>query len=278
MKTAPILIVTPTLADSPFLDATVQSVLRQEFAFLHVLSVPQAKVDAVQRRYPHATVVPDAGRTGGIYGALNAALDAVPSDWSWFTYLNDDDLLTPALSAVVRQHLARSRPEPVVYGEVGLIDEAGGVVAGITIERSPAWIPALLQSGISPLMQQGTLFEHSLVDRIGRFDLRYKLCADLDFWLRCYAAGAQFRRYPERVAQFRLRSGQLSSNTQRTQAEQDEIVARHLPAPIPAWRRSLGVARFRLYNLPKYLSRLRRHGLRRSYAILGGRSNPLPVH
>src|ERR1035437_5874504 len=98
MKTAPVLIVTPTLADSPFLDATVQSVREQTFAFIHVLAVPAHQVEPVRRRYPHATVVPDAGRAGGIYGALNAALDAAPPGWAWFTYINDDDLLLPALS------------------------------------------------------------------------------------------------------------------------------------------------------------------------------------
>src|ERR1019366_913134 len=112
-----------------------------------------------------------------------------------------------ALSTVIAQHLAQARPEPVAYGEVDSIDEDGTIIAGISTEHSPSCFPALLQSGISPLMQQGTLFEHALVERIGRFNLRYRLCADLDLWFRCYASGAPFRHYPERVAQFRIRAG-----------------------------------------------------------------------
>jgi len=270
MANGPILIITPTLAESEFLDATVQSVLEQKFPFIHMLAVPAAKVSTVQQRYPHAIVVPDAGRRGGIYGAINAALDAAPRDWTWFTYINDDDRLTGALSEVVQAHLTRPEPEPVAYGEVDLINETSAVIAGITIERGPRWIPGLLQSGISPLMQQGTLFERGLVEKIGRFDLRYRLCADLDFWLRAYASGAKFRHYPNRLAQFRIRAGQLSADTTKTAAEQAEIVARHLPARIAGWKRLYGVARFRVFNLSKYWSRLFRFGWRSSYQILGG--------
>ncbi len=265
-----VLIVTPTLADSPFLDATVKSIMDQNFEFIHVMAVPQAKIQGVKARYPHAIVVADAGRAGGIYGALNQALDAAPPGWNWFTYINDDDLLSPDLSAVINQHVAQTSPEPVAYGEVDLIDEQGTFIAGITVERGPDWIPGLLKSGISPLMQQGTLFSRAIVEKVGNFDLRYRLCADLDFWLRCYATGAKFRHYPKRLAQFRIRAGQLSSNTGRTIAEQEDIVARHLPVEISAFKRLCAVVRFRFLNLPKYLFRLRRHGLRSSYKILGG--------
>ncbi len=265
-----LLVVTPTLGDSPFLDQTIASIEAQPLHIRHVISTPGRRVAELAARYPHALVVPDAGRLGGIYGAINAGIDAANSrfKWDWFTYINDDDALLPGFGHAMLENFRDSDPAPVVYGDVELIDEDGARISRITTAENPAWIPALLHQGISPLMQQGMAFRRDVVDRLGGFDLRFRLCADLDFWLRAYANGEPFRYQPECVAQFRLREGQLSSDTSVTKAEQDTIVSRHLP-----WRPSYVnrlATRFlyRAYNLPRYVERFRNRGLRTSYALL----------
>lgn len=269
MKLLPtILVVTPTLGTSRFLDRTLASIAAQPVSIRSVLVAPAAQVAALQARHPDSVVLPDAGRSAGLYGALNVALARAPGPWAWFTYINDDDRLLPGFGDVVRSHLGLGASEPVAYGRVDLIDEDDRRTGTVTIERNPARIPALLQQGISPLMQQGTLFRRDCVERLGGFDLRYRLCADLDFWLRALAGGARFRHYDVPVAQFRLRSGQLSGDTAVTIREQDEIVSRHLPVRLPAWRRRAAVWRYRLDHLPCYLRRIRARGFRTSYQIL----------
>lgn len=263
-----LLVVTPTLGESPFLDQTVASIEAQPIHIRHVISTPARKVNELARRYPHALVVPDAGRLGGIYGAINAGIQAANFKWDWFTYINDDDSLLPGFGRVMLQNLRDPSPAPVVYGDVDLVNEDGSRISCITTAENPAWIPALLHQSISPLMQQGMAFRRDVVDRLGGFDLRYRLCADLDFWLRAYAAGERFRYHPESVAQFRLRHGQLSADTSVTQREQDAIVARHLPRRSGALERLSTKLLYRTYNLPRYLERFRNRGLRTSYAIL----------
>lgn len=269
-STPSILVVTPSLGESPYLGETMAAVagLPLPRPVRHVLAVPAGRVAALQERYPHAFVVPDAGRAGGIYGALNAALAQAPAGWEWFTYINDDDLLLPGFAEVARRHCARPEREPVTYGDVEMIDEAGRSLSAITVERNPDWIPALLQQDISPVMQQGMLFHRDCVARLGGFDTRYSLCADLDFWLRACATGERLRYYPVTVARFRLRTGQLSGNTTLTVLEQRQIVARHLPQRLPAWRRHAAALRYRLQNLPRYLRRFRARGLCTSYSLL----------
>lgn len=269
MNTNPrILVVTPTLGESVFLDATIASVAAQPLDILHVLSVPAGRVEALAARYPHVRVVPDAGKAGGIYGALNAGLLAAPAGWDWFTYINDDDTLLPGFGRAAKRHFASYPAEPVFYGDVELIDEEGAVITRITTARNPSWIPALLHQGISPLMQQGMLFRRDVVEHLYGFDPHYRLCADLDFWLRAYAAGDRFRYHPLRVAQFRLRAGQLSGDTRVTIAEQDAIVARQLPDKPTAPRLWLTRMLYRAFNLPRYIARIRRRGFRTSYAML----------
>lgn len=269
-ETQCLLVVTPTLGESPFLDATVASIEAQPIPIRHVISTPGRKVAELAARYPHALVVPDAGRLGGIYGAINAGIQAASAkfDWQWFTYINDDDTLLPGFGRTMLENMRDADPAPVLYGDVELVDERGDRISCITTAENPDWIPALLHQGISPLMQQGMAFRRDVVDRLEGFDLRYRLCADLDFWLRAYAAGHRFRYNPDHVAQFRLRDGQLSSDTSVTRFEQDSIVERHLPARSSAFARFCTRLQYRLYNLPRYVERFRTRGLRTSYALL----------
>ncbi|HTB79464.1 MAG TPA: glycosyltransferase [Opitutaceae bacterium] len=270
-----ILVVTPTLGESVFLDRTMDSVAMQPLDIIHVISAPAKKQRALQVRFPHARVVIDNGKEGGIYGAINAALTQTTGEWDWFTYINDDDLLLPGFSEVFYRHLRSAASEPVIYGDVALIDERDRKISLVTTERNPVWIPALLQQGISPLMQQGMLFRRETVRRLQEFDTRYRLCADLDFWLRAYAAGEEFRYYPTCVAQFRVRGGQLSGNTALTMREQEEIISRHLPVPVSRLKRQVARWRYRTCNLPRYMARVRSRGFRTSYQLLQeGASRP----
>jgi hypothetical protein len=230
-------------------------------------------VGSLALRFPHATVLADAGREAGLYGAINIALEAGGEDWQWFTYINDDDELGPDFGEMARRHFAALRPEPVVYGKVRLIDEQDATVGFVTLERRPACIPAVLRAGISPLNQQGMLFHRDVVRELGRFDTKYRICADLDFWARALAAGHAFRYYPEEVGRFRIRRGQISGDVNLTSREQDEIARRLFPKAGGALNGFMAKWRYRFCNLPYYLARSRSFGWVSSYQILshGGR-------
>lgn len=263
-----LLVVTPTLGDSEFLDGSIKAVRDLALRTTHVISCPAGKVTELSQRFPHCVVVRDAGREGAIYGALNAALEQAPKGWDWFTYINDDDELTPGFAQMATQHFQRPVPEPVTYGDVRVIAEDGAPISRITTEQTPRYFAPLLQQGISPLNQQGMLFRADVVRELEGFDTRYRLCADLDFWLRAYAAGHAFRYYPLEVGKFRIREGQLSGNVELTVREQQDVVTRAVPAPSSALLRKWALWRYRLLNLPRYLERSRVAGWSTSNALL----------
>jgi hypothetical protein len=265
-----LLVITPTLGDSEFLDASIQAVRELPLQITHVISCPAAKIAEMRARFPHCIVVRDAGREGAIYGALNAALEQAPMDWGWFTYINDDDALTPGFGCMAREHFQRSNAEPVTYGDVRIITDDGTPVSRITTEKSPRYFAPLLRQGISPLNQQGMLFRADVVRELKGFDLRYKLCADLDFWLRAHAAGHAFRHYPIEVGKFRIRAGQLSGNVALTIREQQDVVERVLPGSSSAFMLRWARLRYRVLNLPRYLERRRNAGWSTSNALLSG--------
>jgi hypothetical protein len=268
-----LLVVTPTLGVSSYLEETARGVASLKIPFLHVISCPRPMMAQLQERFPHASVLADAGKEGGIYGAINASLRAAGEDWDWFTYINDDDELAPDFSEVARRHFTRANPEPVVYGNVRVIDEGGRPISLLTTENSPRFIPSLLRGGISPLNQQGMLFRRDVVRELGEFNTKYRICADLDFWARALAAGHRFRYYPVEVGRFRIRRGQISGDVNLTIREQDEIARRLFPEAGGALGRFVAKWRYRLRNLPRYVARSRTVGWTSSNRILshGGR-------
>jgi len=268
-----LLVVTPTLGVSSYLDETVRCVTSLKIPFLHVLSCPKAVVPDLRQRFPHATVIADAGQEAGLYGAINVALQTAGEDWQWFTYINDDDELAPGFSEMARAHFARANPEPVVYGNVRVIDENGDTISFLTTENAPRFIPALLRAGISPLNQQGMLFRRDVVESLGEFNTKYRICADLDFWARALAAGYRFRYYPVEVGRFRVRRGQISGDVGLTTREQEEIACRLFPKAGGGFAKFTAKLRYRLRNLPRYLARSRTVGWISSNRILaeGGR-------
>jgi glycosyltransferase involved in cell wall biosynthesis len=270
-----LLIVTPTLGASPFLADTVAAVRGITGVDLQYLLVcPQAQIERLQREYPDCAIVADQGRAGGIYGAINAGLAAARPGWEWFTYINDDDLLTPEFSRLLERHCRPENLRSVAYGDIDTFDEAGESLGRMTVETNPAYFPALLQQGISPTGQQGMLFGAPVVQALGGYDLKYRICADLEFWARACAQGFAFRHYPLEVGRFRIRAGQISGDVSLLREQVDEVARVHFPKPVSAAAKHFVRLRYRVCNLPRYLGRLRHVGLARSLDVLqtGGRS------
>ncbi len=266
-----LLIITPTLGDSPFLDASVDSVrkLPSDLNVLHVIVAPAKSVSLLSARFPACQVIPDAGREGGMYGALNQGL-FLRADWDWFTYINDDDLLMPDFATVCQKHCRPGNEKVIAYGDVRNIREDGVSLGLQTVESSSSYFPALLRQGISLFTQQGALASREVVERLRGFDFSLRLCGDLDFWVRAIAAGYEFRYFPREVAQFRIRTGQLSGDVPARLAERQNIL-RHLPLEdISTARLYFARLRFRLLNLPRYAQRIRAAGFRRSNDLIAG--------
>ncbi len=147
----------------------------------------------------------------------------------------------------------------------------------VTTEPDPAWIPALLQQDISPLMQQGMLFRRNIVRRLkgtasvtGFAPIWISGCADTPM-----SPGAKFRYYPENAwPSFVFAPASCQGSTATTRHEQDEIVKRHLPVPVAPWNNRFARWRYRACNLPRYLERTRTRGFRTSYQLLERQSCP----
>lgn len=261
-----LLVITPTLARSPWLKETIDgaATLAKEITLVHVLAVPPDRCGELGAGYPGTTVVAESS-AGGVYGAIDAGVVAIDG-WRWLTWINDDDRLLPGFAALWRR--AKEAPEAadVWYGDVDYIDESGRTIAPMPVCRRPGDVPALLAAGLAPFTQQGTLISAELWRRLGGIDASLRIAGDFDFWVRAAAAGARFSHVPERVAAFRVRAGQLSSDVDAARREVRSVLGRGV-LRIGAVARLLAVLHFRIENLPRILQRMGRSGRLRSRGL-----------
>jgi glycosyltransferase involved in cell wall biosynthesis len=253
-----ILVVTPTLGESPWLAETVASVAALPLACTHVLVAPATVASALAARFPRATVVVEPG--GGMYAAINAGF-AAAHDWEAFTYVNDDDLLLPAFARVA-EAAARNRSQPLLaYGRVRLIDGQGRRLGAIPVSPWPQLNRDLYAQRLEPVFQHGTLVSRAAWERHGGFDPAFRFCGDSEFLARLCVRGVPAVYLVGEVAAFRLHGGQLTKNRPAMDEERKRVdkqlgllaerfTARH------HWARLV----FRVANLPVYAGRIARHG------------------
>ena len=260
-----LLVVTPTLGESPWLDETVASVAACApvgTEVTHVLVAPATAVAKLTERFPNVTLVAEPAGNRGMYAAINAGIVAA-REWDAFTYLNDDDGLLPDFAAVVRAvENAGVRPL-IAYGGVRLIDARGRRMGAIPISPAPEINRALYAQRIEPVYQHGTVATRAAVEAAGgAFDAALRFCGDSEFLARACVRGVPLVRATGReVAAFRLRAGQLTKNRAAMIAERARVDEKlGLLAPLPAAEMRRARWRFRFANLAIYAGRIRRHG------------------
>ena len=255
-----LLVVTPTLGQSSWLDETMASVARLPIACRHVLVCTAAVRVVLEKRFPQAQVVTEPG--GGMYAAINAGIAAATGEWDAFTYINDDDLLLPGFAAHARALKGAETRPLVAYGNVKLIDGQGRRLGAIPVSQFPSMNRALYAQRIEPVYQHGTLVTRAALAALRGFDEAFRYCGDSEFLARACISGVPFVRTGGRaVAAFRLRTGQLPKNRAAMVAERAAVDAKlGLIGSQPRLRRWLARLAFRSANLPVYAERVLRHG------------------
>jgi hypothetical protein len=255
-----LLVVTPTLGTSPWLEETVASVAALPCNWGHVLVAPAARVAELRETFPRVSVLAEPG--GGMYAAINAGA-AASANWDVLTYLNDDDVLLPHFAGVVQAAVTGGGEQPLIaYGGVRLIDADGQRLGAIPISAIPSHHRALYAQRLEPVFQHGTVVTRAAWARLGGFDPTLRFCGDSEFLARACVAGVPFAcATRQEVAAFRLRAGQLTKHRAAMTAERTLVDEK---LGLLAGRRTLWHwwARwvFRVTNLPLYAERVARHG------------------
>jgi glycosyltransferase involved in cell wall biosynthesis len=244
-------IVIPTWNSAAVLAAALQSLAEQTWRDFEVVLSDGASTDGTVAiaqgfadRLPALTI--DSRKDSGVYDAINRGVTLARG--AWFLILGSDDRFhAPDTLAQIAPLLAADAPEPLIYGDVLVMDgpDHGQRYAG------PMPLKKLFAHNIC---QQSIFYRRGLFDALGGFDPHYRLYADWDFNLR--AAFIAPTRWIDVVVTDYAATGMSSGAT-------DETYLRDQPGLIRAelFRRAQDRASWPLQDhLLRVANRLRRRG------------------
>ena len=193
-------VVTPSFNQGMFLEATLRSLLAQNYPDLELIVIDGGSTDLsveIIRRYASSLSHWESEKDRGQSHALNKGFKYVHGDiWSW---LNSDDLLEPGVLRRVADVFAQDPEAGVVYGDCVYVGEDGETV----IEKFPGEPYSRLRHLAHRFIAQPScFFRTKMVPPAVREDLHY--CMDYDLWLRLAARGVKFHYVPEVFSRYRL--------------------------------------------------------------------------
>lgn len=265
-------IVTPSFNQAPYLEATIKSVLSQDYPRIEYLIVDGGSTDGsveIIKKYSRAQAAvlggdeekvvdwwvseKDKGQTDAINKGFARASGEI------LAWINSDDTYNPsAISSAV--NYLREHPEVgMVYSDCNYIDEKGMVIGQFPAAQTDH---RRLREGYVHIPQQTTFFRAGLWQEAGPLDPSFYFAMDYDLWTRI-ASRTQLKYLPGQTwANFRLHtSGKTIAADDRCWPEMIRvhyrdggsffslIVAKYyirkLIAPVWNWRRRrlLGVGR-----------------------------------
>jgi glycosyltransferase involved in cell wall biosynthesis len=219
-----IAMVTPSYNHAHYLDATIDSVLSQNYPTLHYHVQDGASIDGtldlLESRGDRLSwrSEPDKGQSN----AINLGFAGV--DCEIMAYLNSDDMLLPGTLAYVANYFMSHPEVDIVYGHRVFVDRDG-----LDVGRSvlPPYHGKTLQ--YADYVPQETMFWRKRVwDRIGPIDESFHYALDWDFILRAQTAGFKFVRLPRFLACFRIHDAQKTAATYNIGVKEMGILRRRV--------------------------------------------------
>lgn len=182
-------IITPSFNQADYLEATLQSVLGQDYPHLEYMVVDGGSTDgsvAIIKKYADRLTWWVSETDRGQAEAINKGFARAQGEL--VGWINSDDLFLPGTLSKVAQAFTENPLVTMVFGDVISINERGET---INIMRYGNWgLDELLAFNI--IGQPAVFFRRTALETAGYLDLSYHLLLDHQLWLRLVQTGKMF--------------------------------------------------------------------------------------
>lgn len=194
-------LVTPSLNQGRFLEAAIRSVLLQDYPNLQYIVMDGGSKDGshdILSKYSEFLEYWESGHDEGQSDAINRGWQRGAGRYLW--WLNADDMLTPHSLHEAVAYLERYPETHLVYGDVEIVDEGGGV-GGREHYQPFSLDNYIVDYGILP--QPGALMRVEMLAEVGFLDASLHYIMDRDYYTRLALAGCRLDYHPRVLARGR---------------------------------------------------------------------------
>lgn len=194
-------IITPSFNQARYLEATIQSVLSQNYLGIEYMVVDGGSNDGsvdVIKKYESKLAwwvsEKDTGQTDAINKGFARAKGEI------LAWINSDDTYEPGAVSAAVKYLQQHPEVGMVYGDCNFINESGHVIGKFGSAQTNY---RLLRQGYVHIPQQTMFFRADLWRQVGPLDPSFYFAMDYDLWTRI-AVRSEIRYLPQTWANFRL--------------------------------------------------------------------------
>ncbi|MEA2007831.1 MAG: glycosyltransferase family 2 protein, partial [Chloroflexota bacterium] len=201
MTTPLVSIITPSYNQAHFLEATIRSVIAQDYPRVEHIIVDGGSTDGsleVIERYESQLAAwvsePDEGQTDAINKGFAMAQGEI------LAWLNSDDVYQPNAVSEAVEFLQKHPEVGMVYGDTNFIDEEGQTLGKFNAQQTS--YQRLRRGGVY-IPQPAAFWRASLWEAVGPLDPSFYFAMDYDLWVR-FAKVTELRYVPRLWAKFRV--------------------------------------------------------------------------
>lgn len=174
-------IVTPSFNQGKYLEATILSVLNQDYPNIEYIVIDggstDGSVDVIKRyqdRLAYWISEPDRGQSHAINKGFERASGQI------FNWLNSDDLLMPSAVKIAVHYLIEKPDVGMVYGDRTIIDGKGNFLRLLEL---PSFNPKTLLYNLK-IPQETAFIRRRCWFEVGGVDEKLTYCMDYDLWIK----------------------------------------------------------------------------------------------
>ena len=175
-------IITPSFNQARYLEATIQSVLEQDYPRIEYIIVDggssDGSVDVIKKyagRLAWWVSEQDKGQTDAINKGFNRASGEI------LAWLNSDDTYNPGAVSAAVKYLTENPDVAMVYADCNYINEQGGVIGKFNSAQTDH---RRLREGYVHIPQQTMFFRANYWKELGPLDPSFYFAMDYDLWTR----------------------------------------------------------------------------------------------
>lgn len=192
MKKYPkITVVTPSFNQGQFIEATIQSVLGQEYPNLEYIICDGGSTDGtvdILKKYDDKIAWWCSEKDKGQSNAINKGMRRATGDI--VCWINSDDVLLPGALLAVAKFYSNHPDTDFANGYTVEIDKEGTIINFTHIIMSHFFF----RHGCYNISQPGMFWKRAIFDKIGYLDESFHAKMDVEWLIRVYEAGLKVRR------------------------------------------------------------------------------------
>ncbi len=219
-------IITPSYNQGRFLEATIQSVLAQDYPNIEYIIVDGASKDnsvEIIRKYQDRLAWWVSEKDRGHADALNKGFARATGEI--LAWLNSDDTYFPGAVAEAVAYLKAHPDVGMVYADANWIDEEGRFIDKFAAKQTD--YRAMLRGSVH-IPQATTFFRADLWRQLGPLDLNLFFAFDYDFWVKV-AKVSRVAYTPRLWANFRMHDlGKSVKNDDRCYPDMIKVYEREM--------------------------------------------------